>query len=53
MAVAGALTYKLINYQTVGFVGRTRNLALSFVIAGNIFLPELFNPFLHRASNIA
>jgi len=46
MAVAGGLTYKLISINTTSMFGRTRNLGLSFMLNGWLFVPELFNPFL-------
>jgi len=49
MAIAGGLTYKLISFNNPSLIRRTRNLAVSFVVNGWLFVPELFNPYLpHR-----
>ena len=49
MAIAGGLTYKLISFNNPSLIRRTRNLGVSFVLNGWLFVPELFNPYLlHR-----
>lgn len=39
MAVSAAFTYKIVSLSTTGFVGRTRNLAASFLVMGYVFAP--------------
>ena len=39
MAVMGGLTYKLISLNKPSLVRRTRNLAVSFVVNGWLFVP--------------
>lgn len=46
MAIAGGLTYKLISFKTTSLIRRTRNLGVSFMLSGWMFVPELFNPYL-------
>jgi hypothetical protein len=46
MAVSSGLTYKLISSSTSTLLARTRNLGVSFLLNGWLFVPELFNPFL-------
>lgn len=48
MAIAGGLTYKLISFNTSSLIRRTRNLGVSFVLSGWLFVPELFNPYLSK-----
>jgi hypothetical protein len=48
MAIAGGLTYKLISYSNPSVIRRTRNLGVSFMLSGWLFVPELFNPYLSR-----
>lgn len=49
MAIAGGLTYKLISLNNPSIIRRTRNLGVSFMISGWLFVPELFNPYLNRS----
>lgn len=49
MAIAGGITYKLISFNKPSLLGRTRNLTISFLVNGWLFVPELFNPFLPKA----
>ncbi len=46
MAVSSGLTYKLFSNNTASLLARTRNLGVSFLLNGWLFVPELFNPFL-------
>jgi hypothetical protein len=46
MAVSSGLTYKLFSSSSASLLARTRNLGVSFVLNGWLFVPELFNPFL-------
>lgn len=48
MAIAGGLTYKLITLNNPSLIRRTRNLGVSFLVSGWLFVPELFNPYLPR-----
>jgi hypothetical protein len=48
MAIAGGLTYKLISLNNPSLIRRTRNLGVSFIVSGWLFVPELFNPYLGR-----
>lgn len=48
MSVSAAFMYKLISFNTVGYVAKTRNLAASFLFMGYFFAPELFNPFINK-----
>lgn len=49
MAVSSGLTYKLVSSSSASLLARTRNLGVSFILNGWLFVPELFNPFLkHR-----
>jgi hypothetical protein len=49
MAVSAALMYKVIGFNTIGFIGKTRNIAISFGLMGYLFTPELFNPFIIKS----
>jgi hypothetical protein len=46
MAVTGGITYKLVSSGTTSLICRSRNLGVSFLLSGWLFVPELFNPFL-------
>jgi hypothetical protein len=49
MAVSSGLAYKLATNTSASLLARTRNLGVSFLLNGWLFVPELFNPFLkHR-----
>ena len=48
MAIAGGLTYKLISVNNPSLIRRTRNLGVSFLVNGWLFVPELFNPYLAK-----
>jgi hypothetical protein len=48
MAIAGGATYRLLSWNKPSLVCRTRNLGVSFVLSGWLFVPELFNPFLPK-----
>jgi hypothetical protein len=48
MAVAGGITYKLVSINNPSLIRRSRNLAVSFLASGWLFVPELFNPFLPK-----
>ena len=48
MAIAGGLTYKLISLSNPSVLRRTRNLGVSFMLSGWLFVPELFNPYLRE-----
>jgi hypothetical protein len=48
MAVSSGLTYKLLSSSASSVFARTRNLGVSFVLNGWLFVPELFNPFLKQ-----
>jgi hypothetical protein len=50
MAFSAALFYKTISFNTNGFLRRSRNMGISFFVMGYWFVPELFNPFLKKAS---
>ena len=39
MAVMGGLTYKLISFNKPSLIRRSRNLAVSFVVNGWLFVP--------------
>jgi len=46
MAVSSGLAYKLFSSNTASLLARSRNLGVSFLLNGWLFVPELFNPFL-------
>jgi len=48
MAFSSAVFYKTISWNTTGLLRKSRNLGVSFVLMGYVFVPELFNPFLQR-----
>lgn len=48
MAFSSAVFYKAISWNTTGLLRKSRNLGVSFVLMGYVFVPELFNPFLQR-----
>ena len=48
MAVSGAITYRVLGLKTSGVLGKFRNLGISFMVMGYVFVPELFNPFINR-----
>ena len=50
MAVTGGLAYKAISWNKPSLICRSRNLAVSFLVSGWLFVPELFNPFLSQQS---
>jgi hypothetical protein len=50
MALSTVFMYRLISIRTTSFLGRTRNLGISFALMGITFVPELFNPFLIYSS---
>jgi fructose-specific phosphotransferase system IIC component len=49
MAFSAALFYKMISFNTNGFLRKSRNMGISFIVMGYWFVPELFNPFLKKA----
>jgi hypothetical protein len=50
MAFSSAVFYKTLSWNTTGLLRKTRNLGISFVVMGYVFVPELFNPFLKKQS---
>jgi hypothetical protein len=48
MAFSAAVLYKTISINTTGLLRKSRNLGISFLLTGYMFVPELFNPFLKK-----